>query len=108
MDEQKGSTHLAMTAASSGRGGAGEGVLENDELEAEVELEDQLEPEDELELEAEFGLEEEGDELEGEGELEGEDDDARARLRLKWREGPCLKAKARTRVGLNRPQDVEI
>ena len=54
-----------MTAGSSGRGGAGEGVLEG---------EDELEDEDELETE---------DELEGEGKLEGEDDDARARLRLK-------------------------
>lgn len=56
MDKQKGSTHRAMTAGSSGRGGAGEGALEDEE-----------------ELQAEVGLEEEGDELEGEGELEGED-----------------------------------
>ena len=73
MDEQKGSTHLAMTAASSGRGGAGEGALE-DGLELEK---------GDHELEDEVGLEEEGDELEGEGDLEGDDDDARARLRLK-------------------------
>ena len=66
MDKQKGSTHLAMTAGSSGRGGSGEGALEDDELE--------LEAEDELADE---------EELEGEGKLEGEDDDARARLRLK-------------------------
>ena len=66
MDGTKARTHqAAMTAGSSGRGGAGEGVLEG---------EDELEDEDELETE---------DELEGEGKLEGEDDDARARLRLK-------------------------
>ena len=61
MDEQKGSTHRAMTAGSSGRGGAGEGALEDEE---------------ELEPDAEVGFGEEGDELEGEGGLEGEDEDA--------------------------------
>lgn len=64
MNRKKGCTHQARTAGSSGRGGSGEGALEDDELEAEDELADE-------------------EELEGEGKLEGEDDDARARLRLK-------------------------
>ena len=70
MDEQKGSTHLAMTAGSSGRGGAGEGVLEGED---ELEDEDELETEEELELEAEVELDEEGDEQEGDHKLEGVD-----------------------------------
>ena len=106
MDRKKACTHRAMTAASSGRGGKGEGALENG---LELEKGDhELEGDHKLESEGEVALGEEGNELEGEGELEGEDDDARARLRLKWREGPCLKAKARTRVGLNRQRDLEI
>ena len=44
MDGSKANTHRAMTAGSSGRGGAGEGVLED---------EDELETEEELEVEAE-------------------------------------------------------
>ena len=53
-----------MTAGSSGRGGAGEGVLED---------EDELETEEELEVEAEVEHDEEGDELEGDHKLEGVD-----------------------------------
>ena len=53
MNRKKASTHLAMTAGSSGRGGAGESTLEGeDELE-----EGDHELEDEDELEAEVGLE---------------------------------------------------
>ena len=53
MDRMKASTHLAMPAGSSGRGGAGNGALEGkDELE-----EGDHELEDEDELEAEVGLE---------------------------------------------------
>ena len=61
MDGTKAHTHQAMTAGSSGRGGAGEGALEDEE---------ELEPARGRELE------EEGDELEGEGGLEGEGKDA--------------------------------
>ena len=79
-----------MTAGSSGRGGAGEGTLEDEE-----------------EHVARIVLQEEWDELEGEDELEGGGEDALeegGEVALEVEGG----AKARTPVGLNVPRDIEI
>ena len=69
MDGTKASTHQAMTAGSSGRGGAGEGALEG-KVEANLELGGQGAP---LEEVGEVALE-----VEGGAMLEGEEEDADA------------------------------
>ena len=81
--EERRHAHLAMTAGSSVRGGAGEGMLEDEEEHvARIVLQeewDELEGEDELEGWGEDALEEGGEvalEVEGGAMLEGEGEDA--------------------------------